>query len=181
MISVLCLFGLSACRDGNEPALVAEEVLRLNAEANQVVFNLQHFVTARGVRRAEIKADTAFFLEDKAIVELRVVEVTFFDHMGEVTSILTSRDGTYDWNSSDMVARNDVVVENPAEGRTIKTSVLHYQQAADRIWSDAPTEMIEADGAVIRGTAFESNPRMDRVDLTSPEMIRRGTRPEREP
>ncbi len=80
-----------------------------------------------------------------------------------------------------MIARKDVVVNNPDEGRTIKTSVLHYEQAADRIWSDQPTEMIYADGTVIRGTSFESNTRMDRVDLTAPEMVRRGPRPPSEP
>ncbi len=72
-------------------------------------------------------------------------------------------------------------MNNPTEGRTIKTSILHYEQAADRIWSDQPTEMIEADGTVIKGTSFESNTGMDRVDLTSPEMVRRGPRQQREP
>ncbi len=171
----------AACREGEEPTLVAEEVLDQVVEANKVAINLKHLVTAGGVRRAEIEADTAYFIEEKATVELRGVNATLFDQVGAVSSLLTSREGTYYWSTGDMIARKDVVVRNPAEGRTIRTSVLHYEQAADRIWSDAPTEMIEADGTVIKGTSFESNTRMDRVDLTSPEMIRRGTRPQREP
>lgn len=175
------IFLLAACREGQEPTLVAEDVLDQVAEANKVAININHLVTAGGVRRAEIEADTAYFLEEKATVELRGVHATLFDQVGATSSVLTSREGTYYWSTGDMIARKDVVVRNPAEGRTIKTSILHYEQAADRIWSDQPTEMIEADGTVIKGTSFESNTRMDRVDLTSPEMVRRGSRPQSEP
>ncbi len=174
-------FAFAACREGNEPTLVAEDVLDQVAEANKVGINIWHLVTAAGVRRAEIEADTAYFLEEKAMVELRGVRATLFDKVGATSSVLTSREGTYYWSTGDMIARKDVVVNNPDEGRTIKTSVLHYEQAADRIWSDQPTEMIYADGTVIRGTSFESNTRMDRVDLTAPEMVRRGPRPPSEP
>lgn len=181
MALLALLLLIPACRNGQEPTLVAEEVLDQVAEANKVAINLKHLVTSAGMRRAEIEADTAFFLEEKATVELRGVKASLFDAVGAVSSVLTSQQGTYYWTSGDMIARIDVVVKNPAEGRTIKTTVLHYEQEADRIWSDAPTEMIEADGTVIKGTSFESNTRMDRVDLTSPEIVRRGARPQPEP
>ncbi len=100
------------------------------------------------------------------------MKVTFYNAIGEVTSILTSREGTYEWDSGNMVARTDVVVRNPVEGRRIETSILHYERAADRIWSDAPTQMIEADGTVVEGSAFESNSRMDQADLTSARLVR---------
>jgi LPS export ABC transporter protein LptC len=170
--TALLALGLGACGDGGDAPLVAEEILRLNSEANQVVIGLDHYVTSEGIRRAHVEADTAFFLEDKALVELRVMKVTFYNAMGEVTSILTSREGTYEWDSGNMVAQTDVVVRNPVEGRRIETSILYYDRAADRIWSDAPTQMIEADGTVVEGSAFESNSRMDQADLTSARLVR---------
>ncbi len=171
---------LVACRDSGEPPLVAEDVLNLNREANQVVIGLDHYLTSEGIRRAYVQADTAFFLEDQALVELRVVKVTFYDSQGQVTSILTSRQGTYDWNSGDMVAEQDVVVRNPTEGRTIETSIMHYERVADRIWSEVPTRMTEADGTVVEGTAFESDSGMDEVDLTSARLVRPGAQPQPE-
>jgi hypothetical protein len=172
---------LVSCREGSEPPLVAEEILRLNEAANQVVFGLDHYVTTEGVRRAHVEADTAFFLEGKPMVDLRVMHVTFFDAEGDTTSILTARAGTYNWNTGDMTAKEDVVVVIPREGRRIETSVLYYDRARDRIWGDQLTRMFEADGTVMEGTAFETNSRMDRIDLTSPRLIRPAAETSREP
>jgi LPS export ABC transporter protein LptC len=174
-LTVALALGLYACGDGGDAPLVAEEILRLNSEANQIVIGLDHYVTSEGIRRAHVEADTAFFLENQALVELRIMKVTFYNAMGEVTSILTSREGTYEWDTGNMVAETDVVVRNPVEGRRIETSILYYERAADRIWSDAATKMIEADGTVVEGTAFESNSRMDQADLTSARLVRPGT------
>ncbi len=177
-IAAVCLaFWLIACGESGEPPLVAEEILQLNPDANQVVFGLEHYVTADGIRRALVEADTAFFLEGRPVVELRVLRVTFYNIAGEETSVLTSLEGTYDWDNGDMTARNDVVVVNRAEGRRLETSVLYYLRPEDRIWSDEPTTMIQADGTIIEGTSFESDSRMEQINLDSPRMTRPGTQP----
>jgi LPS export ABC transporter protein LptC len=177
---VACLAALVACGDSGEPPLVAEDVLSLNEEANQVVFGLEHWVTSEGVRRARVEADTAFFIEDRAQVELRVMRVVFFDAAGDTTSILTSERGTYYWNTQDMIAEQNVVVVDPTDGSRIETSILNYNRGEDRIWGDQPAKMWESDGTVTEGTAFETNSRMDRVTLTSPRMVRPGTQPQRQ-
>ncbi len=182
-VAIVCLgsLGLLSCGEGGEPPLVAEEILQLNPEANQVVFGLEHYVTTDGIRRALVEADTAFFLENRSLVELRELQVTFYNASGEETSVLTSREGTYDWQNGDMTARTDVVVINRAEERRIETSVLNYRRDEDRIWSDESTTMYEADGTVIEGTAFESDSRMERIDLSSPRLTRPGSQPPPEP
>lgn len=180
LITVLGV-GLFACGETGDPPLVAEDVLQLNEEANQVcIGGCVHWVTSEGVRRARVEADTAFFIEDRALIDLRIMNVVFFDAAGDTTSILTSLEGTYDWNTQDMEAKRDVVVVNPKDGRRVETSVLYYNRAEDRIWGDQPTKIYEPDGTVVEGTAFETNSRMDRVDLTSPRMVRPGTQPQRE-
>jgi len=170
-------FSALACGESGEPPLVAEEILQLNPDANQVVFGLEHYVTADGIRRALVEADTAFFIEGRPIVELRVLRVTFYNIDGEETSVLTARGGTYDWDNGDMTATTDVVVENRAEGRRLETSVLYYLRPEDRIWSDKPTTMIYPDGTIIEGTAFESNSKMEQIDLDSPRVTRPGSQP----
>lgn len=172
---------LAACSESGDPPLVAEEILQLNPKANQVVFGLDHFLAEEGIRRAQVKADTAFFLEDESLVELRIMDVIFFDSSGDTTSILTAQEGTYDWETGNMTAKIDVVVINPRENRRVETSVLHYSSAMDRIWGDEPATIFEADGTVVEGTAFETNSRMDRVDLTSARIVRPASQSQREP
>ena len=176
------IFSVLSCQDSREPPLVAEEILQLNSQASQVVFNLKHHMDSEGVRRAYVEADTAYYLENQSLVELRVMRVTFYDGNGEEASILTAKEGVYDWGSGDMTAKVDVVVENRREGRRIETTVLNYNRARDRLWSDEPTKMMEADGTIIEGTAFESDSRMEVIDLTSARVVRPGSQqPEREP
>ncbi len=170
----LLLLVLTSCRDSGEPPVVDEDILQSVADANQVLFGSQHYISSGGMPRANVEADTAFILEDQGLVKLRDVRVTFFDSSGDTTSVLTSRNATYDWNSGDMTAENDVLVVNAREGRRIETSVLYYNQTEDRIWSDQDTRMIEADGTVVEGTAFESKSDMKEVDLTSAVMTRPG-------
>ncbi|MGD2152555.1 MAG: LPS export ABC transporter periplasmic protein LptC [Gemmatimonadales bacterium] len=178
VIAVLLLAcSLLACGESGEPPLVAEEILQLNPDANQVVFELEHYVTADGIRRALVEADTAFFIQGQPIVELRGLQVTFYNIDGEETSVLTAQEGTYDWDNGDMTARTDVVVVNRAEGQRLETSVLYYLRPEDRIWSDEHTTMFRADGAVIEGTAFESDSKMEHINLDSPRYVRPGTQP----
>lgn len=180
--TMLVILALGACRDQSETPLVAEDILALNEEADQVIFGLDHYVTSDGIRKAHILADTAFNVEERLVIDLRGgMEVTFFDRDGNVTSILTAEEGTYHWDSGNMTARENVVVVSPNEGRRLETSVLNYDRSQDRIWSEETTRMFEPDGTIVEGTAFESDSSMDNIDLTSARFVQPGeasTQPE---
>lgn len=179
--TMLIILALGACRDQSETPLVAQDILELNEEANQVIFGLDHYVTSDGIRKAHIVADTAFNLEEKSVIDLRGMEVTFFDRDGNITSVLTAEEGTYHWDTGDMTARENVVVVSPDEGRRLETSVLNYNRSQDRIWSEEKTRMFEPDGTIVEGTAFESDSSMDNIELTSARFVQpgeAGTRPE---
>ena len=167
--------GLLACDEGAEAPLVGAEIWTIIEGSNQVVFGLKHYITSEGIRRAHLEADTAFFLEDGGAVELRVLHVDFYGHDGALTSILTSKQGIYDWNSGDMTARDSVVVLNPVDERRVETSVMHYDRVRNRIWSDQPTTMYEADGTIIDGTAFDSDASLSEVNLISARMRKPGS------
>lgn len=175
LMAVALLTGvLSSCAEPDSGSVVTPDLLRL--ETNQVVIGLETFVTTEGVRKAHLVGDTAFFPEDASRVDLTGVRVTFYGSQGEVSSILTSKEGTYDWETGDMVGRGDVVVLDPDDGRRVETQVMHYDRNAERIWSDAPTRVFEADGTEIEGTAFESDPGLDEVNLESARLVRPGAR-----
>lgn len=176
-LTLLITLGVSmlvACGDQGEAPLVAEDILALNEEASQVMFGVEHYVTSDGIRKAHIVADTAFNIEDRSVIELRAMEVTFFDTDGNVTSILTADEGTYHWDTGNMTARENVVVVNPDENRRLETSVLNYNRSQDRIWSEETTRMFEPDGTVVEGTAFESDSSMDDIELTSARFVQPG-------
>jgi LPS export ABC transporter protein LptC len=176
---VLLAGALAACQTDGEDPVVTSELLRM--ETNQVAIGLEHFVTSEGVRRAHLLADTAYFIEDATSVDLQGVQVTFYDEHGRVSSVLTSREGTYDWETGDMTGRDDVVIIDPNEGRRIETSVIHYDRRRERIWSDEQTRMFEVDGTVVEGSAFESDPGLDEVDLESARLVQPGAGQRTEP
>jgi LPS export ABC transporter protein LptC len=170
-------FSSLACGESGEPPLVAEDILQLNRDANMVFFGFESYVTADGIRRARVEADTAFWLGGRPIVELHGLRVTFYNAEGEETSVLNSAEGTYDRDNGDMTAEGEVVVVNRAEGWRLETSMLYYLPPEDRVWTDKHTTMIKADGTIIEGAAFESDSRMEQISLDSLLLTRPGTQP----
>ena len=166
---------VASCGEAGEAPLVAEDILQLNSRANRVAMGLVHYVTSEGIRRARIEADTAFFIEDIAMVELRAMEVTFYDDDGNETTVLTAREGTYDWDTGDMTATYDVVIIKREEGKRIEAPEMSYDRARDRIWSDEHTTMYQADGTVIEGTSFVSDSGMELVELDEPRVVRQSS------
>ena len=162
--------GGAACSP-QEPAPLAEQAL-LRLQCDQVMIGLEHFLSADGVRLANVVADTACFLENQSTVHLKNVEVTFYDAAGGPSSTLTSDSATYDWLSGDMRAFGDVVVVDTETGRRLETPVMHYIRAEEEIWSDQPSTLTEANGTVVQGTGFTSSSGMDRVEMENARLTR---------
>lgn len=153
----------AACSPQESGPLAEAALTRL--QCDQVMIGLEHFLSGDGVRRANVVADTACFLENESTVHLKNVKVTFYDAAGGPSSTLTSDSATYDWLSGDMRAFGDVVVVDAETGRRLESPVLHYVRAKEEIWSDQPSAMTEADGTLVQGTGFRSNSGMDRVEM----------------
>lgn len=161
---------VAACGPSDPGPLAEAALLRL--QCDQLMLGLEHYVTAEGVRRARVVADTACFLEDRATVQLTRVRVTFYDPLGAPSSNLTSDSAAYDWMSGDMRALGNVVVVDAESGRRVETSVLHYERPQERIWSDQPTTMTEPDGTVVEGTGFRSSSALDQVEMDNARLTR---------
>ncbi len=124
--------------------------------ADQVLFNMSHYVTNAGIQRAHVLADTAYFYSPAQTAELRNVHITFYDTRGAETSTLTSREGTYRWRGGDMEARGHVVVVR-TDGATLRTEVIRYIPARNQVTSDQAFVFDEATRH-IEGDGFTSDP-----------------------
>lgn len=131
--------------------------------ADQVMFGAHFNLTDKGLSRAELLSDTAYFFEDNTRVELRKVEATFYTTTGARDAYLTSKRGTYRSRVGSMVARDNVIVVTE-EGRRLTTPELKFDQAMNEISSDSAFVMTEP-GRRLEGIGFKSDPNMQNIRI----------------
>lgn len=160
------LLATAAACGGEAPVETAgPEILGLGAD--QVLVDMEHFMTREGLRRAHLVADTAYFLRDDTRVRIVPVELTFYDTEGLVASELTAREGLYDLETNDMEAMGDVVVVDLREDQRLLTEELEYVAAEDRLRSDREFVLYRGE-TVLRGTGFVADPALDTVRVLRP-------------
>jgi len=152
----------AACEGGIKPTAT----ISAPDSADQVLITMSHEVTDSGVRRANVRADTAYFYSPSQTAELRHVHITFYDPVGIETSTLTAREGTYHWRTGDMEGRGDVVVVR-TDGATLRTDVLRYNQAKSQVSSDRPF-VFDEPNRHIEGEGFTSDPAFKVVTAIKP-------------
>ncbi len=151
-----------ACRDGGRSTATAT----LADTADQVLIGMSHYVTAAGVQRARVRADTAYFYSPTQTAMLRNVHITFYKLDGGESSTLTSREGTYNWRNGDMEAHGNVSVVT-TDGRTLKTATLHYSETKNEVTSDVPF-VFDAPDRHVEGEGFVSDPEFKDVVARHP-------------
>ncbi|MEX1186622.1 MAG: LPS export ABC transporter periplasmic protein LptC [Gemmatimonadaceae bacterium] len=153
----------SACDDKREPPVLTRSAMADSAD--QVMFGASFNMTDRGVIRAELQADTAYFFDDNTRIELDDVNTTFYTVAGMKDAVLTSDRGRYSTRLGNMTAYGNVVV-NTEDGRRIVTPELHYNQSANQFTSDSQFVMTEP-GRRIAGVGFRSDPGLKNVQVLS--------------
>jgi LPS export ABC transporter protein LptC len=151
---------VSACDSGIKPTAT----MTAADTADQSLFGMSHYVTDDGILRARLRADTAYFYSATQTAELRGVHVTFYDARGAETSTLVSREGIYRWRTGDMEARRNVLVVR-TDGATLRTEVLRYSQAQNKVSSDRPF-VFDEPNRHIEGKGFTSDPDFKVVTAT---------------
>lgn len=161
--ALVLLVALGACDDSTAPLTGEYESL----PADQVATDVDHLFTSDGIRRAQLRADTAYVFNDSSVTHLRGVNLDMYDDQGELTSTLTSKEGEYHTKTQKTVARGDVVlVISGPEGRTIWTEELHYDPQTKRIWSDVYTRMVMNSGEELHGEKFTVDDQFMNFDIT---------------
>jgi LPS export ABC transporter protein LptC len=151
-VSILvCAFAplrLTACTDaGVRPTTMTQ----VADSADQVLFKMNTNITADGVRRSYVEAETAFVYQSRQTMDLRRVRMLFFDTQGNQKSTLTADRGIYGTFSNKLDARGHVVVTS-TDGRKLQTEHLIYDKLANLIKVDtafvydSPTEHSTGNG-----------------------------------
>ena len=157
LVMALC----AACDTKKQPPVAAHSPLADSAD--QVMYGLRFNLTDGGIARANLHSDTAYFFDDNTRIELEKVNTTFFNSTGAKDAVLTSRRGTYNSRTSNMVARKDVLVVSE-DGRRLTTSELVYNQQRNEISSDSAFVMTEPNRR-ISGVGFRSDPNMNNIQI----------------
>ena len=151
----------TACDNRTAPPIVRGASLADSAD--QIMYGAHFNLTDKGLSRAELLSDTAYFFEDNTRVELRKVDATFYTTTGARDAYLTSKRGTYRSRTGSMVARGNVVVITE-EGRRLTTPELKFDQAMNEISSDSAFVLTEP-GRRLEGVGFRSDPNMQNVRI----------------
>lgn len=159
---LLALLVLGACRDSATPQ--AAPPATVADSADQTMFGVHFFVTDAGLRRAEVKSDTAYMFEENTRTELRKVNATFFKVSGEKDAVLTSKQGTYNSRIGSMEARGDVVVNSTA-GNNLVTPHLRFDPTRNEISSDSAFTLTQKSGRIMKGIGFVSDPDLNSIRI----------------
>jgi LPS export ABC transporter protein LptC len=163
MAGVLSLAMLAAVACDNRTAPPVVRGAGLADSADQVMYGAHFNLTDKGLSRAELLADTAYFFDDNTRIELQKVSATFYTTTGARDAYLTSKRGTYRSRLGSMLARDSVVVITE-EGRRLVTPELKFDQTRNEISSDSAFVMTEP-GRRLEGIGFRSDPNMQNVRI----------------
>jgi LPS export ABC transporter protein LptC len=155
------LFASVACSQKKQPPVAAHSPLADSAD--QVMYGARFNLTDKGLQRAQLLADTAYFFEDNTRIELEKVHTTFFTATGAKNAVLTSERGRFNSRTNNMVARRNVVVVSE-DGRRLTTPELNYNQQTNEISSDSAFVMTEPNRRV-EGIGFRSDPDMKNIRI----------------
>lgn len=166
-LAVACLAATAAvagCKDKNTPTL-ATKPSALPDSADQMMFGLKHYMTAQGIRRAELHADTAFFYDQGNRIDLRTVNTVFFSDEGTRNATMTAKQGTLDMRTRKLDGRGNVVVTSE-DGRRLTSPHLVYDQGLNQVSSDT-SFTFTSPGRTLSGIGFRSDPQLRNVQVLS--------------
>jgi len=160
-VALLCAIAVACGSDKKQPPVATHSPLADSAD--QVIYGGWFNLTDDGVARARMNADTIYFFDDNTRMEFRTVTTTFFTSMGAKDAVLTSRQGSFNNRTGNMIARQNVVVVSE-DGRRLTTEELKYNQQTNQISSDTSFVMTEPNRR-LTGIGFRSDPNMRNIQI----------------
>lgn len=156
------LLTLGACQDSTQAPPVAKSA-GIPDSANQMMFGVWFLLTDAGIRRAEVRADTAYMYDENTRTDMRHVRTEFFKVTGEKDATLTSLAGTYNSRLGTMEARGRVVVIT-TDGRKLESPHLRYDPGRNEVSSDSAFVLTQTDRR-LEGIGFISDPDLRNIKV----------------
>jgi LPS export ABC transporter protein LptC len=104
----------------------------------------------KGVRW-RLKADQALMYDEAGVTKLQRVHANVYQRDRAWT--IVGDEGDLDQRTNNVVLRRNVVVTSD-DGLRLETSVLRWEAARKRLWTDAPV-ILSKNGSVVRGSALD--------------------------
>jgi len=162
LAGILGCSGFAACNETVKP----QGIVSATDSADQVLYGFVHFLTRDGVREGHVEADTAYFYDATQTTILRKMKLVFIDSTGTETATITSKVGTYKWQTGDMIADSNVVLRSH-DGRLLKTERLLYDAARKELSTSVPFTFDRKDEH-LRGNGFVSDIKFQHIVVDSP-------------
>lgn len=143
----------AACRDTKQPPVVAGPTAADSAD--QVFVGMHTVLTTKGVQRADLRADTAYVLDEQTKFDLRNAHVIFTTETGAPQGTMDGKKGVYSTRTQILEGWGDVVVKI-VDGRTLKSPHVVYNQITHTITSDTTYTIIRGSDTQ-QGVGFTSN------------------------
>lgn len=155
---ILALAGpcLALACDSASRSASARSLTRADS-AEQVMYGVRTALTAGGLRRGELTADTALSYSAATRYELHGVRGTFATSLGRPLSSLSARQATIRVGDSTSVIRGTVVIASDTSGRRLETPLVTYHAGRNELSSDS-TFVATAGTRRLTGTGFVSDP-----------------------
>lgn len=163
LVGVLAASGLLGCQEKAGPM---GNVVAASDTADQVLFGFVHFITRDGVREGQVEADTAYFYDPTQTTVLRNMTLVFIDSTGAANATITSKIGTYKWQTGNMVADSNVVMRS-RDGRVLKSEQLVYDDAKKEL-STPLYFTFDREGDHVEGKGFRSDLKFEHVVAKEP-------------
>ncbi len=160
-IAAATAIGFGACRDAAAPPTARRS--ELPDSADQIMFGMRHALTAGGIRRADLDADTALFYEQGNRIDLRRVNTVFYTRDGAKNGTMVAQRGALDQRTQVLDARGDVVVTS-VDGRKLTSPHVTYDRGANQISSDTSFVFTQPRGT-LSGIGFRSDPQLRNVTV----------------
>lgn len=155
---VVLLLGAACPRAGKTVPKAPPPKSALPDSADQIAFGARVILTDKGVNKGELLADTSLTYDDGTRLELRRINLTFYNTMGQKDGTMTARAGTYNMRLSRIEARGDVVVVRD-DGKRLTSQQLVFDQVRNQFFTDSAFVLNEP-SKVFTGVGFESDPRL---------------------
>lgn len=162
MSAAVAAVALTACNRGSQPPVSSNTAAD---SADQVMVTVRSVMTAEGVQRGNLFADTAYVFDQNSRFEFRGVRADFTKPTGVHDGTLTADRGRYDIRNGVLEGYGDVKIVT-VDGRQLTSPHLRYDQGKNLVSSDSAFVLVQGDRTQ-RGVGFEADPQLTRFQCKS--------------
>lgn len=159
LIGLLMVATLGACKEAPTPPAIQGRTPVDSAD--QFMMGMTTVLHDRGVKRADIAADSAYLFDNSVRIRMLGVSGTFFTSTGVQAGVMSAKRADYDTRMDSLQAWGDVVIIS-TEGRTLKTPQLKYNKVSNEMSSDSLFTITDSEHTTT-GIGFTSDPGLNTV------------------